>query len=101
MPADSAEPQAFRPMICVKKSNAMQPTFIQSREFCVALLAAWALMSAPPSAAQGGSGTSQQFEVSAVYFPTHAHGAFFEVADTPRGATELVGYVYKPKGRGL
>jgi dienelactone hydrolase len=100
MPAPLAEPQAFRRTICVMKSNAMQPAFIQSCELCVALVAAWALMAAPPSAAQSASGTSQAIEVSAVYFPTHAHGVFFDVADTPRGATELVGYVYKPKGRG-
>jgi dienelactone hydrolase len=82
------------------KTNAMQPTFIQSRELRVALLAAWALMATLPCAAQPTSAPAKQFEISAVYFPTNSHGAAFEVADTPRGATELVGYVYKPKGRG-
>jgi hypothetical protein len=82
----------------------MQPTFIQSRELRVALVelvAACALIATLPCAAQPTSAPAKQIEVSAVYFPTHAHGAFFDVADTPRGATELVGYVYKPKGRGL
>jgi dienelactone hydrolase len=99
-PAHSAEPQAFRPTISVMKSNAMQPTFIQSRELRVALIAACALLATLPSAAQSASTPAKQIEVSAVYFPTHPYGAFFEVADTPRGATELVSYVYKPKGRG-
>jgi dienelactone hydrolase len=86
-----------------KKGNTMHNACAYARvnrAAQVVLSAALALLPALPCAAQLANTSSKQFEFSAVYFSTRAHGAFFEVADTPRGATELVGYVYKPKGRG-
>jgi dienelactone hydrolase len=53
-----------------------------------------------PCAEQSTRMKTQQVEISTVYFPTKATGVFFGESDTPRGTNELVGYLYKPQGRG-
>jgi dienelactone hydrolase len=53
-----------------------------------------------PCAAQSTSTATKPIETSTVYFPTQATGVFFGEPNEPRGTTELVGYVYKPQGRG-
>ncbi len=80
----------------------MQPTFIcprVARTASAALFTACALLSTLPSVARPTNSAAKPIEVGAVYFPANAQGSLFEVPNTPRGTAELVGYVYKPKGR--
>jgi dienelactone hydrolase len=53
-----------------------------------------------PCVAQSTSASPKPIETTTVYFPTQATGVFFGEPNEPRGTTELVGYVYKPQGRG-
>jgi dienelactone hydrolase len=67
------------------------------RVVAVTLLTMWA---ASPCAAQSTNVMTKPIEISTVYFSTHATGIFSSEPNEPRGTAELVGYVYKPQGRG-
>jgi dienelactone hydrolase len=73
---------------------------ISWRGIRIAALAISSMLIASPCAAQSTNVAAKQIETRTVYFPTHATGIFSGEKDEPRGTTELVGYVYKPQGRG-
>jgi dienelactone hydrolase len=70
------------------------------RDVSVATVTTLALSVTIPCAAQSTGAMAAKVEISNVYFPTHATSIFSGEPDEPRGAYELVGYVYKPQGRG-
>jgi dienelactone hydrolase len=72
----------------------------RARRAIVAATIGLVLFSALPCAAQSVKSAARAVEVSTVYFPARAYGDLFNQPDTPRGTAELVGYVFKPKGRG-
>jgi dienelactone hydrolase len=69
-------------------------------DICVAAGTTIAMSAVNPCAAQSTRVETKQIEISTVYFPTHTTSAFSGEPSEPRGAAELVGYVYKPQGRG-
>jgi dienelactone hydrolase len=75
-----------------------QPKFW--RDVRVAGVTTLAMWIANPCAAQLTNVPAKQIEISTVYFSTHATGIFSSEPNEPRGTPELVGYVYKPQGRG-
>jgi dienelactone hydrolase len=66
----------------------------------VATLTIFTIFAANPCAGQSLNAAAKQIEISTVYFPTQATSVSFGKPDEPRGTAELVGYVYKPQGRG-
>jgi dienelactone hydrolase len=81
----------------------MQQQIIHTEFWCVisrTLITVFATLVVSPCAAQSTSEAAKPIETSTVYFPTQATGVFFDGPNESRGTTELVGFVYKPQGRG-
>jgi dienelactone hydrolase len=70
------------------------------RDIIFATVTTFTILIASPCAAQSTNVAVKQIEIRTVYFPTYATSTFSGEANEARGTAELVGYVYKPQGRG-